>query len=115
LIEGIGAADVIADKGYDRDGLIAKIESSGAEAAITPRSNCKAPRAIDAHLSKVRDLVERFVTRIEHDRRVANRDDKSDPNFLSFVHMAAIMVPRRQTAPPSLPGFVHTTFGTRGS
>lgn len=56
---------VIADKGYDSDGLVATIEAAGAEAIIPPRSNRKTQRTVDWHRYKARNLVERFFNRLK--------------------------------------------------
>lgn len=92
LIEDLPTDAVIADKGYDSDALVSRVESGGAEAVIPPRSNRKAPRTIDGHLYKHRNVVERFMNLIKHCRRVATRYEKTARNFLGFVHVAASMV-----------------------
>jgi len=82
----------IGDKGFDSKKLIDYIESRGAQAVIPPRSNLKDQRAFDRHLYKERNLVERFINRIKHYRRVATRYEKTARNFLAFVQLAAIMM-----------------------
>ena len=82
----------IGDKGFDSKKLIDYIESRGAQAVIPPRSNLKDQRAFDRHLYKERNLVERFINRIKHYRRVATRYEKTARNFLAFVQLAAIMI-----------------------
>ena len=83
---------VIADKGYDGDDLIERIEARGAEAVIPPKKNRLQPREYDQHMYKERNLVERFWSKAKQLRRVATRYDKKAANFLAFVHVAAIMV-----------------------
>jgi transposase len=92
LISGIKAEHVIADKGYDSSGLIEVIEAGGAKAVIPPRSNRKAPREYDEHLYKERNLVERFLNKVKHCRRVATRYEKTARNYLAFWQLASIMV-----------------------
>jgi transposase len=92
LIEGHDANAVIADKGYDGDDFVATIEASGAAAVIPPKKNRIAQRDSDKHTYKERNLAERFINRIKQYRRVATRYEKTARNFLSFVHVAAIMV-----------------------
>src|SRR5438067_2039390 len=83
---------VLADTGYDSDALVEAIEANGAQAAIPPKRNRQEPRDYDKNLYKERNLVERFMNRIKHYRRVATRYEKTARNFLGFVHVAAIMV-----------------------
>jgi transposase len=92
LLENHDSEAVIADKGYDSKKLIQFIERRGAKAVIPPRNNLKDQRAVDYHLYKERNLVERFISRIKQYRRVATRYEKTARNFLAFVQLAAITV-----------------------
>ena len=83
---------VIADKGYDSDQFVEVVQGRGADVVIPPLACRKAPRSYDRHLYKERNLAERFLNRIKQCRRVATRYDKTARNFLSFVHVASIMV-----------------------
>ncbi len=83
---------MIADKGYDSDDLVKAIEGRGAVAVIPPRKNRKEPRAYDAFLYKLRNLVERFINRVKHCRRIATRYEKTDRNHLAFWHFACVTV-----------------------
>jgi transposase len=92
LVAGIGAEHVVADKGYDSDGLVAAIEASGAEAVIPPRSNRKEKRGYDRHLYKDRNQVERFIGRVKQCRRIATRYEKTARNYMAFWHLASIIL-----------------------
>jgi transposase len=91
-VSGIKAEHVVADKGYDSAALVEVIEAGGATAVIPPRSNRKEPRAYDEHLYKERNLVERFLGKVKHCRRVATRYEKTARNYLAFWQLASIMV-----------------------
>ena len=62
-IEHLPAQVIIADKGYDADHFVAKVEATGAQAVIPPRSHRTSPRHFDAHLYRERNLIERFFAR----------------------------------------------------
>ena len=49
LLSGYAADAVIADKGYDSDTFVLKIENSGAEAVIPPRRNRLEQRDYELH------------------------------------------------------------------
>lgn len=83
---------VIADKGYDSDEFIALVRQRGAEAVIPPRSNRLTKRRWNKRKYKSRNLVERFVNRIKHYRRVATRYEKTARNYLGFVYLASTLV-----------------------
>jgi transposase len=92
LLECQPAEVVIADKGYDSDAVVERVEASGAGAVIPPRANRKRQRPYDRERYKDRDLAERFWSKVKQHRRVATRYDKTDRNFLAFVLLASIMV-----------------------
>lgn len=83
---------VIADAGYDSDALAEEIASRGAEVVVKPNRCRKAPRAMDRHLYKERNVVERFWSKVKQYRRVATRYEKKAVNFLAFVQVASVMV-----------------------
>ena len=93
LLPHVQANTVLADKAYDADQrVIEPLLAAGKTVVIPPKSNRKEPRDYDKNLYKERNLVERFMNRIKHYRRVATRYEKTARNFLGFVHVAAIMV-----------------------
>lgn len=92
LIDGYHPDFVTADKGYDADHFIAAIEAQGAIPVIPPRSNRKELRFYDKHLYRERHLVECFINKIKHYRRVFTRYDKIASHYLGFVCIAATLV-----------------------
>jgi transposase len=92
LLAGHDAKAVIADKGYDSDPLVRRIQAEGALAVIPPKKNRKEPRDYDEHLYKERNKVERFIHLLKQYRRVATRYEKPDPNYMGFVYVAAVMI-----------------------
>ncbi len=92
LLEGYSPTAVIVDKAYDSDDFAKDVEAQGAQAVIPPRQNRTQPRDYDRHLYKERNLVERFINRIKHYRRIATRYEKTARNFLGFVHVASLVV-----------------------
>jgi transposase len=99
LLEGLEPEHVIADKGYDSDPLREKIRSEGAKPVIPSRRNCRT-RRYNRQRYKLRNVVERFINRLKHCRRVATRYDELAATFLGFVQLASII---------TLPLNVHTT------
>jgi transposase len=81
---------VIADKAYDSDRIRSQIAGLGAKAVIPPLKCRRAPLKYDKKLYKERNLAERFWSVAKQCRRVATRYDKTDTNYLGFVHVATI-------------------------
>jgi transposase len=92
LIADIRTDAVIADKGYDADALVQRIQARGAQALIPPRANRKELRVYDTHLYKDRNLIERLFARIKHFRRIATRYEKLDSNYMAFLHLVCTFV-----------------------
>ena len=70
LIAGYAGEHVLADKGYDAQEFRQHILELGMMPVIPPRSNRKAPADYDRHLYRERHLVECFINKIKHYRRI---------------------------------------------
>lgn len=73
LVENIDADALLADKGYDANLLVEKMEKRGTQVVIPPKRDRKIQRAYDAQLYKGRNRIERFFNKLKHFRRVATR------------------------------------------
>ena len=90
LLEGFSPSHVIADKGYDSQGIVEYVERCNAVAVIPSRSNHKTPRPYCKTLYKCRNLIERCFNRLKHFRRIATRYDRKALHFLSFLQLATL-------------------------
>ena len=92
LIAGLSAENVIGDKAFDSDRFRAHLAARNMTAVIP--SNASRARALpyDCHLYKERHLVELFINKIKHFRRIATRYDKTARNFLAAIHLAAAII-----------------------
>jgi len=89
LLTEIKATHVIADKGYDADGVLDFIHEQGAVPVIPPKSNRKVQREYDRELYRERNLIERAFNRLKNWRRIATRYDRRSLYYLAFLHLAA--------------------------
>jgi putative transposase len=85
-------AYVCGDRAYDAASVSEQLEGQGCTNVIPSNPTRATQRTIDTHLYKERCLVEHFFQRIKRYRRIAMRFEKLARNFLSFVHLAAILV-----------------------
>jgi len=92
LILGYQGDFVLADKSYDADDFRQAILRSGAEPVIPPRSNRKQQHHCDRHLYKERHLVECFINKIKHYRRIFSRFDKLAKRYLGFLSFAGGLI-----------------------
>jgi len=92
LIAGLSSENLIGDKAFDSDRFRAHLAARNMTAVIP--SNASRARALpyDCHLYKERHLVELFINKIKHFRRVATRYDKTIASYASFVAVAACML-----------------------
>jgi len=92
LIAGLAAENLIGDKAFDSDRFRAHLANRNMTAVIP--SNASRAQAIpyDHHVYKERHLVEIFINKIKHFRRVATRYDKTIASYASFVAVAGFMV-----------------------
>ena len=93
LLRDVQNANVIADKGYDSDALIAAIHARGCVAIIPPRT-CRTGRrrSYDKHVYKERCLVECFFQKIKRHRRISMRYEKLAAHFLAMVTLASLLL-----------------------
>jgi transposase len=82
---------LIGDKGYDGDDLRADIVSRGIKPVIPNRSNRVNLHPFSKRAYKGRNVIERCFCRLKDFRRIATRYDKLARNFLSAIHLAAVI------------------------
>lgn len=92
LLEGYEPQALIADKGYDSDPLIEAVTASGIEAVISPKKNRLVQRDYDRHLYRERHLIECFIGKIKHYRRVFSRFEKLSKNYLGFLSFVSALI-----------------------
>ena len=92
LIAGFDTHQVIADRGYDSNAIVAAIELTGAQVVIPPRKTRLEQRTYDRHAYRERHLVECLFSRIKQFRRIATRYEKLARNFLAVVNLVIAYV-----------------------
>lgn len=91
ISQAVGMRYLIADKGYDAEGLRKSLRKAGTVPVIPGRSNRKRKIRYDKTRYKDRHLVENAFCRLKDFRRIATRYDKLSRNFLSGVALATIL------------------------
>ena len=92
LIDGYLFERLLADKSYDSDDILQLIGEKEAEAVIPPRANRKEQREYDKHWYKERHLVECFINKIKHYRRIFSRFEKLAKRYLGFLSFAGALI-----------------------
>ena len=92
LIAGYAGEHVLADKGYDAQEFRRHILELGMTPVIPPSSNRKEPADYDRHRYRERHLVECFIGKMKHYRRIFSRFEKLDTRYLGFLHFTAALI-----------------------
>ncbi len=93
MLDTIGPGQILlADRAYDSDGLRHALAERGAWANIKPMPGRVNIPAFSPLLYGLRNLVERFFSKIKHFRAIATRYEKHDANYLALVKLAAIRI-----------------------
>lgn len=92
LLEGLICDYVLADRGYDADDFIAFIIEQGGIPVIPSRKRRKQPRDYDTWLYRERALVECFINKLKHFRRIFSRFEKLASRYLGFLNFAAALI-----------------------
>ena len=73
LLGGIAAEHLLADRGYDTNGVLAAARARGIAPAIPPKRNWKVAREYDVALYQARHLVRNGFGKLKEWRGVAAR------------------------------------------
>ena len=92
LVIGFECEYVIADKSYDAADFLQLIEAIKAIPVIPPRSSRKQQRDYDHHLYRERHLVECFIGKIKHYRRIFSRFEKLASRYLGFLCFVGALI-----------------------
>jgi transposase len=95
LIEGVAFGALIADKAFDSDAIVAKLDERGAKVVIAQHPRRTKPLDIDREMYKWRHLIEDFFCKLKEFKRIALRSDKTDESFASMIHLAAAVINSR--------------------
>jgi transposase len=92
LLEGFDFERLIADRGYAAADFIDYLLERGITAVIPPHQCAKVLREYDEWLYQERHLVECFISKIKHFRRIFSRFEKLDQSYLGFLHFVSALI-----------------------
>jgi transposase len=92
LIEGLSFEYLIADRGYAAQDFVAWVIERGIQPVIPPHQRAKETREYDRWLYRERHLVECFINKIKHFRRVFARFDKLAKRYLGFLQFVSSLI-----------------------
>lgn len=83
---------LLADKSYDVAAFVEQLAALGVEVVIPPRANRIEQREYDKHWYKERHLVECFMNKIKHYRRIFSRFEKYARRYLGFLSFVGALI-----------------------
>lgn len=92
LIAGYTFEHGIGDPAYDSDDFRREIRDTGGAPVIPPRSGRREPASYDQHLYRERHLVECFINKIKHYRRIFSRFEKLSQRYLGFLQFVGALI-----------------------
>lgn len=92
LVEEFEFEHIIADRGYAAQTFYDWIVAQNMIPVIPPHQRAKETREYDKWLYRERHLVECFINKIKHYRRVFSRFDKLARRFLGFLHFVSSLI-----------------------
>jgi Transposase and inactivated derivatives len=84
--------NVLADRGYDTDKIIALLNEKQANSVIPSHKHRTVQRPTDWWLFKERHLVECLFQKLKHNRRLATRYDKLSRIFVAFLKLGSSII-----------------------
>lgn len=92
MLTDLTCEHVVADRGYAAETFIEQIRQQGAQPVIPPHPRAHAKLVYDTWRYRERYLVECFINKIKHFRRVFSRFDKLDVRFLAIVQFVCALI-----------------------
>jgi transposase len=92
LVDGLKFQRVGADRGYASQEFVDWLVEQGIEAVIPPHQRSKQPRDYDQWVYRERHLVECFINKIKHFRRIFSRFEKLARRYLAFLHLTCALI-----------------------
>jgi len=92
MVVGLDFDALIADRGYAAQAFVDALIAHGLEVVIPPKANAKHPRPYDTWRYRERALVECFIGKLKHFRRIFSRFDKLARRYLGFLQLTCTLI-----------------------
>jgi transposase len=83
---------LIADRSYGAQDFVDALLASDITVVIPPRKNAQQPREYDEWRYRERHLIECFIGKIKHFRRIFSRFDKLAKRYLGFLQFVSSLI-----------------------
>lgn len=83
---------LLADRSYGSKDFVDELRARDIDVVIPPNKNAKAPHEYDEWRYRERHLIECFIGKIKHFRRVFSRFDKLARRYLGFLQLTSTLI-----------------------
>ncbi len=83
---------LIADRSYAAQSFRDELDANGTQAVIPSPKNAKHPQDYDVWRYRERHLIECFIGKLKHFRRVFSRFDKLARRYLGFLQLTSSLI-----------------------
>jgi transposase len=83
---------LLGDRSYGAQAFVDELIARGIAVVIPPKANAKTPRDYDVWRYRERALIECFIGKIKHFRRVFSRFDKLARRYLGFLQLTCSLI-----------------------
>ena len=83
---------LIADRSYGAQDFVDALLARAIEVVIPPKKNAQQPREYDEWRYRERHLIECFIGKIKHFRRIFSRFDKLAKRYLGFLQFVSSLI-----------------------
>ena len=92
LIVDLAFDHLLGDRSYGAQDFVDALIARGIAVVIPPRKNAQQPREYDEWRYRERHLIECFIGKIKHFRRIFSRFDKLAKRYLGFLQFVSALI-----------------------
>ena len=92
LVNDLEFEHLLGDRGYASTDFIEYLVTHDINPVIPPHQRAKVKRDYDTWRYRERHLVECFINKIKHFRRIFSRFEKLDRSYLGFLHFVSALI-----------------------
>lgn len=95
LLQDIDLKALLADKAFDANWLVERLQDTNCQVVIAQKRNRRASLSIDREMYKWRHLIENYFCKLKEFKRIALRSDKTDSSFAAVITLVSAVINSR--------------------
>lgn len=95
LLQDIDLQALLADKAFDANWLVGRLQNENCQVVIAQKTNRTEPLIIDSEMYKWRHLIENYFCKLKEFKRIALRSDKTDSSEAAVITLVSAVINSR--------------------